>query len=100
MKDRIIGLGKQFINFGLIGGINTILNLVIYWICIRIGIHYLLANIIGFVITVTISYVLNNLFTFRDANQMVEWAFRTLLKVYVSYFFTGLLFRSNVMMLE
>lgn len=65
MKETI----RQFISFGLTCGINTILNLLIYWGCIDIGIHYFLANAIGIVITVAISYVLNNLFTFREEGK-------------------------------
>ena len=52
---------KEFVKFGVVGGINTGLNLVIYWICVGLGIHYLVANTVGFVITVAISYVLNAL---------------------------------------
>ena len=44
----------QFMKFGIVGGLNSILNIVIYWICVRYGMHYLIANTIGFVITVAI----------------------------------------------
>lgn len=91
MKEKIKGLGRQFISFGLIGGFNTLLSLIIYWVCIRIGIHYLIANTIGFIITVSLSYVLNNLFTFRKEGNKTEWSVRTLFKVYASYFFTGII---------
>lgn len=86
---------KEFVKFGLVGGVNTVLNLVIYWICTGIGIHYLVANAIGFMITVAISYVLNNIFTFRsvDGGKPV-WSLRTLFKVYVSYFATGMVLNS------
>lgn len=94
MKNKIIELGRQFIKFGLVGGINTILNLIIYWFCIRIGIHYLAANTIGFLITVAISYVLNNIFTFKNDGQKAEWSLKTLIKVYASYFMTGMILNS------
>lgn len=85
----------QFVNFGLVGAFNTILGLVIYWVCIHIGVHYLIANAIGFVITVAISYVLNNLFTFKG--EKTVWSLKTLLKVYVSYSVTGLFLNSALL---
>ncbi len=89
---------REFVTFGIVGGINTVLNLVIYWVCMWFGIHYLLANAAGFIITVAISYVLNNIFTFRTSEGgnpgKPEWSFRTLLKVYVSYFATGMVLNS------
>ncbi len=89
---------REFVTFGIVGGINTVLNLVIYWVCMWFGIHYLLANAAGFIITVAISYVLNNIFTFRTSEGgnpgKPEWYFRTLLKVYVSYFATGMVLNS------
>ena len=86
---------KEFVKFGIVGGINTGLNLVIYWICVGLGIHYLVANTVGFVITVAISYVLNNIFTFQPSDGgKREWSFRTLFKVYVSYFATGMVLNS------
>ncbi len=91
MQNRI----KQFVKFGIVGSINSILGLVIYWICIWIGTHYLVANATGFIITVAISYVLNNTFTFLPSDgARVSWSFKALLKVYVSYFFTGILINS------
>ncbi len=94
MKDRIIRLVKQFMSFGIVGAINTILGLVIYWGMVGVGIHYLIANTVGFVITVAISYVLNNIFTFRKKDEPVEWFVKKLLKVYASYFMTGIVLNS------
>lgn len=83
----------QFMGFGLVGAFNTVLGLVIYWVCVRLGVHYLIANAIGFMITVAISYILNNAITFRD-NREVEWSLKTLIKVYISYSITGLFLNS------
>lgn len=85
---------EQFIKFGLVGVVNTVLGLVIYWGCVALGIHYLLANAVGFVITVAISYVLNNLFTFKTKDGQAEWSVRTLLKAYASYFTSGMVLNS------
>lgn len=89
---------KQFIGFGLVGGLNTVLGLGIYWIAVHFGAHYLLANGIGFLITVFVSYVLNNLFTFKGEGK-AEWSVKTLVKVYASYSVTGLFLNSILLWL-
>lgn len=89
---------KQLIQFGFVGAIITGLSLVIYWVCVYFGVHYQVANAIGFVVTVAISYVFNNMFTFRDEGGQ-KWSLIALLKVYVSYSFTGILLCSFLLWL-
>ena len=85
-KETII----QFIKFGFVGGINTILSYGIYYVlCIIMGLNYLLSQGIAWFITVFISYILNNMMTFSDGGKP-EWSFKNLVKVYVSYSVTGL----------
>lgn len=85
-KETII----QFIKFGFVGGINTILSYGIYYVlCIIMGLNYLLSQGIAWFITVFISYVLNNMMTFSDGGKS-EWSIRNLVKVYISYSVTGL----------
>lgn len=85
-KETII----QFIKFGFVGGINTVLSYGIYYVlCIIMGINYLLSQGIAWFITVFISYVLNNMMTFSDGGKP-EWSIRNLVKVYISYSVTGL----------
>lgn len=80
---------KQIINFGLVGGIITALSLIIYWVCVYFGVHYQLANAIAFCITVAISYILNNIITFKSENK-TEWSMLALLKTYATYSITGI----------
>jgi len=95
-KNNKLTILKQFVEFGLVGGANTLLSLVIYWLVVHFGGHYLLANGLGFIITVAISYVLNNTITFKGEGKP-EWSFKTLLKVYVSYSVTGLFLASALL---
>lgn len=90
MKEKIKNWISQFIKFGMVGVVNTVLGLVIYWILVNLGVHYLIANATEFLITVAISYVLNNLLTFREPGKKPEWSFKTLLKSYTSYLSTGI----------
>lgn len=99
MMDKISELVKQLTIFGLIGGLNAFLSLIIYWCCVGIGIHYLFANAIGFILTVAISYVLNNIFTFRYEGQEMEWSIRKMLRAYASYFMTGMILNSVLLWL-
>lgn len=86
MKDTIV----QFLKFGFVGGINTVLSYVIYYVlCIIMGWNYLVSQAVAWFITVFISYILNNIMTFSDGEKP-EWSIRSLAKVYVSYSITGL----------
>lgn len=84
-KESIV----QFIKFGCIGALNTFLSLGIYYLVINIGAHYTIANATAWFITVFISYVLNNVLTFKGENG-VTWSIKSLVKVYISYSVTGL----------
>lgn len=97
-KKTLIEYIKQFISFGLIGGLNTILSLGIYWLIVNLGGHYMLGNAVAFFITVAISYVLNNIFTFKGEGK-AEWSFKNLIKVYISYGLTGLLLNTFLLMI-
>lgn len=82
---------KQFIKFGIVGAINTVLNYIIYIVCIACGLHYVVANIIGFIIVIFNAYILQNRFVFIDKSEKqnrVWW--KVLIKTYMSYAFTGL----------
>lgn len=94
MVNKLLELLKkestiQFIKFGMVGALNTILNLMIYYFCIYLGIHYTVANATGWFITVFISYVLNNILTFKGEDG-VKWSLKALIKVYISYSVSGL----------
>lgn len=84
----------QFIKFGLVGVVNTITSYAVYSLCIYLGAHYILASVAGFLISVLVSYLLNSTFVFKDKNE-VWW--KTLLKSYLSYGFTGLII-TNIML--
>lgn len=90
---------KQFIKFGIVGGINTVLSYAIYYIGIKLGINYILCNAIAFAITVFISYMLNGMFVFQGEDKW-RFDFLALLKVYASYSVTSLFLSSALLGLE
>lgn len=91
----------QFIKFGIIGVSNTLVSYGVYaaslllfekmgWI---IPGDYLIAQFIGFVISVYWSFYWNRKFVFKIEETKLGWL-KVLLKTYVSYAFTGLFLNS------
>ena len=90
----------QFIKFGIVGAINTVLsygitNLGYY----AIGLNEQISNIIAFVITVFISFLLNGKFVFNE-NEEKQSFWKSLLKVYISYSITGLFLTAILLYFE
>lgn len=90
----------QFIKFGIVGGFNTVFTYLIYYIGIVLGAHYIVSNAIAFVITVFISFLLNNRFVFKgERRKGIEWL-KALLRVYVSYAGTSLVLTSVLLWVQ
>lgn len=60
---------EQFIKFGLVGVTNTIISYGTYSLLVLLGVQYLIANLIGFVISVLNSYYWNNKYVFEKTSQ-------------------------------
>ena len=84
----------QFIKFGIVGASNTLIAYVIYSICVYLGIHYLLANALGFFISVLNAYYWSDRFVFKKGECESRSAIWTLAKTYTAYGSTGLLLAS------
>lgn len=96
---KIKDLLTQFIKFGLVGGINTILSYAITNIGFYVlNLHEQISNIIAFVITVFISFLLNSKFVFKQEEKRNFW--KSLLKVYASYSITGLFLTAILLYIE
>lgn len=59
----------QFIKFGIVGVSNTLITLVTYYILIYMGVDYIMANAIGFVLGTINAYYWNNKYVFRKTQQ-------------------------------
>lgn len=96
LKKAII----QFIKFGTVGAINTVLSYVItngaYYL---LHLHEQISNIIAFVITVFISFMLNGRFVFTE-NKEERNFWKSLLKVYASYSITGVFLTAILLYIE
>ena len=94
----------QFCKFGIIGVSNTLISLIINWIILAIlgtaglfpNADKYIGNTVAFFLSVLWSYYWNNKYVFKEdenAKKRVWW--KTLIKTYLSYAFTGLVL-SNV----
>lgn len=99
-KEQIKNLIIQFIKFGTVGAINTILSYAItngaYYL---LHLHEQISNIIAFVITVFISFMLNGRFVFTE-NKEERNFWKSLLKVYASYSITGVFLTAILLYIE
>ena len=84
----------QFIKFGLVGISNTLIAYVTYSLCVYIKIHYLIANAIGFLISVLNAYYWSDRFVFKKKEGETRSSLWTLAKTYIAYGSTGLLLAS------
>lgn len=91
----------QFIKFGIVGGINTILAYAITNIGFYvINFHPQICNASAFVITVFISFMLNSHFVFTQQDDTKISFWKALFKVYVSYSITGLFLTALLLYVE
>lgn len=102
LSDRTIESLAQFIKFGLVGVTNTVLSYLIYLIVLffmkplKVSWDIYVGSVLAFVISVLWSFILNNRFVFKaEKGSRVVW--KSLLKTYVSYGFTGIIL-ANVLL--
>ena len=99
-KEQIKNLIIQFIKFGTVGAINTVLSYAItngaYYL---LHLHEQISNIIAFVSTVFISFMLNGRFVFTE-NKEERNFWKSLLKVYASYSITGVFLTAILLYIE
>lgn len=91
----------QFIKFGMVGAVNTVLSYLLsnmgYYV---FHFHEQICNLISFLITVLISYLLNSRFVFcRKEEKQHPW-YRALARVYASYALTELLLMGILLFLQ
>ena len=99
LKEQTWEKLQQFVKFGIVGLSNTLISYVIYVVMIFIGAHYLLASILGFVVSVLNSFYWNNKYVFKLENEEKRNWFGTLIKTFISYAGTGLVLNNILLVL-
>lgn len=92
----------QFIKFGIVGASNTVISYVIYvgglMVFKKLNIlqdyNYLLAQMIAFILSVLWSFYWNNKKVFVPEEGKKRSTWKSLIKTYISYSFTGLFLNS------
>lgn len=88
---------QQFVKFGIVGLSNTLISYVVYVVLVFWNVYYLVASLIGFVVSVLNAYYWNSKYVFQtDAGELRVW-WKTLLKTFASYAGTGLIV-SNILL--
>jgi putative flippase GtrA len=94
MFSRIKQTITQFIKFGIVGLSNTIIAYAIYSLMIYFGLHYIVASVIAFFISVLNSFFWNNKYVFKKQQDQKRNILYSLLKTFLSYAFTGLVIQN------
>ncbi len=85
---------KQFTQFGLVGVSNVLVTYGIYYVLVLVGINYLFANTVGYIIGILNSYYWNNKYVFQNK---IQNNVSKLVKVFASYFITYII---NIVVLD
>lgn len=89
----------QFVKFGIVGVSNTMVAYVIYLVFLLLGTHYLVGSVVGFVVSVLNSFYWNNKYVFKDEEIVQRSIWKTLLKTFMAYGFTGLILANILLFL-
>ena len=89
----------QFLQFGVVGVINTLMHAIIANIAIRFGVDRVVAQGIGYLISSVNGYLMNKIFVFekkeKDKTMIVRYymayAMSFLLTIALSYFYVNIL---------
>jgi putative flippase GtrA len=76
----------QFIKFGIVGLSNTAIGLGTYYLFLFLDFHYMIANILSWVISVFNAFYWNNQYVFKNSTA---WC-TALVRTYISYGFSFL----------
>lgn len=91
----------QFLKFGIVGAVNTVLSYMITNTCYYgLRLHEQICNLISFLITVLISYLLNSRFVFRQQEEVRQPWYKALAKVYASYALTELVLMGILLFIQ
>ena len=89
----------QFIKFGIVSLSNTLIHYFTYLICIFAGCHYLIASVIGFLVSVINAFYWNNKYVFVKEENATRSLWQAFLKTFLSYAGTGLVLENVLLVI-
>ena len=90
---------SQFVKFGIVGFSNTFIGYVVYSLCVWLGMHYLLANLVGFFVSVLNAFYWSDRFVFKKGTNEKRGLWSSLMKTILAYASTGILLNSILLWL-
>lgn len=90
----------QFLKFGLVGFSNTIISYGIYLLGIAVGIHYLVASVMGFIVSIINAFYWNNRYVFKKDNGEKRNLWKTFCKTFLAYAGTGLVLNNILLIVQ
>lgn len=95
---KVIPFFLQFFKFGIVGLSNTVISYLAYVLLTYIDVPYVLANIIGFIVSVLNSFFWNNKYVFKKNEHEKRNVWWSLCKTFLSYAGT-ILILSNILLI-
>ncbi|KZL92968.1 GtrA family protein [Clostridium magnum] len=69
----------QFIKFSLVGVSNTLISLISYTIIVKLGLYYIVANVLAYGVGMVNSFILNKRWVFKSKNSVGTTAVKFIL---------------------
>lgn len=89
----------QFLRFCIVGLSNTLIGYVVYSLCVFLGMHYLLANLVGFLVSVVNAFYWSNTYVFAKGNGEYRNLYWSFIKTILAYASTGIVLNSILLWL-
>ncbi len=85
--QKLFNKYERFIKFGIVGVINTVISLAVYNVFLLLGLNYLVANAIGYIVGIFNGYVLSSKYVFKAKMDTKKGS--KFILTYISSFFIG-----------
>ena len=91
----------QFIKFGLVGAMNTVVDYGTYLVTLMLFTHmhwfgdkaYLVSTVLGFIVSFFNMFFWNNKYVFKQGEDEQRSALASLIKLFITYSITGIIIR-------
>ena len=83
--NKIKSFFGQFIKFGIVGVINTLSSWVFYYSLLFLGVHYIIATTVAYILSSIIGFILNKVWVFKSKNKVSSSLFKYIVTYGSSY---------------
>lgn len=90
---------SQVVKFLCVGVLNTAIAYLTYALFVAVGVHYIIANVLAFLFSITNAYFCSNRYVFKNTGQESRPFWSTFLKTALAYSLTGIFLNSVLLIL-